>query len=71
MFDKIVLENGKMLMFVLDCYKNQKICDNAVSNNSHALGSLPNSCKTQRRYDKGLSIYLFQYFMLYLYATCS
>ena len=33
MFDKAILENGRLLEFVPDCYKNQQMCDKAVDNN--------------------------------------
>ena len=35
--DKIILENGEILKFVSDCYKNQKMCNKVVDNYSHVL----------------------------------
>ena len=31
-YDKVITENGGMLKFIPDCYKNQKMCDKAVDN---------------------------------------
>ena len=37
-----MLENdGWMLMFIPDYYKDKKMCDNANHNYAHALGSVP------------------------------
>ena len=41
-----------MLMFIPDCHKNHKMCDNAVDYCSHALEFVPNYHKTQKMYDK-------------------
>ena len=35
--NKVILENGGTLMFVPDCYKNQKMCYKTVDNYTHAL----------------------------------
>ena len=37
---KVILENEGTLMFVIDWYKNQKLCNKAVDNYAHALESL-------------------------------
>ena len=34
MCDEAVLENGRILKYVTDCYKNLKICNKAVANYS-------------------------------------
>ena len=46
--DKVILENGGMLMFILDPYKDQNMCNKAVDNYAHALGSVPNYHTTQK-----------------------
>ena len=46
MCDKVILENGEMLMFVSDCYKNQKLCNKAVETYRHALEFVPDCYKT-------------------------
>ena len=43
MCHKITPENGGMLEFIPDCYKNRKMCDKAVVNYSYPLKSVP-SC---------------------------
>ena len=35
--DKVILENGRTLMFVPDRYKNQKVCYKAVDNYPNIL----------------------------------
>ena len=35
-------QNGAMLKFVPDCYKNQRMCNKAVNNYAHALQFVPN-----------------------------
>ena len=50
MFDKVILENGGMLLFITDCCNNKKIwkiCDKAVDNYSHALKFVLECYKTQ------------------------
>ena len=37
MCEKVITENGEMLGFFPDCYKNKKMFDKAVDNYSHAL----------------------------------
>ena len=40
MSDKVILENGGMLMFVTGCYKDQNMCNKGVANYAHAFGSV-------------------------------
>ena len=35
------IENGEMLGFTLDCYKDQKMCSKAADNYTHALKFAP------------------------------
>ena len=42
MCHKIILENGRMLGFILDCYKSQKMCNKALDNYSYPLKSVLN-----------------------------
>ena len=37
-----------MLIFVPDCYKNKKLCNEAVDNYVHALEFVPDCYKTQK-----------------------
>ena len=37
MCDKAILENGGTLKSLLDCYKNQEICNKGVDYYSHVL----------------------------------
>ena len=60
MYDKVILDNGVMLWFIIDCYKNQKLCYNAVDNCSHALEFVPD-CNKQRYVIKLLTPILLQY----------
>ena len=46
MCDNIVLENGGMLKFIHDCYKNQKMCNKAIDNYAHALDFVPDCFNT-------------------------
>ena len=32
MCDKVILENGRTLMVVLNCYKNERMCNEGVDN---------------------------------------
>ena len=41
MCDKAVLENGRTLKSVPDCYKKQEICNKVVDNYPHPLEFLP------------------------------
>ena len=45
MCDKAVLENGDMLKFVSDCYKNKKMYNSAVDNYAHAVEFIPDKTK--------------------------
>ena len=56
--DKVILENGEMLMFIPDCYKNQKIVNKIVDYYSYALEFLADCYKTQKCVIK-LSILIF------------
>ena len=47
MFNKVIIENGGILKFIFDCYKDQKMCDKAVDNYSHALKTASDCFKTQ------------------------
>ena len=49
MCDKVILENGGTLNFVLHCYKNQEIFNKAVDNYLHALHFVPDCFMTQKR----------------------
>ena len=40
MCDTVILEIGGMLMFIHDCYRDQNMCNTAVDNYPHALGSV-------------------------------
>ena len=55
MSDKDVLENGRTLKFVSDCYKNQQMCDKTLDNYSHTLEFLPDCYITQKRCDKAVN----------------
>ena len=55
MYDKIVLENGGMLKFVPDCYKNQAMCNKTDDNYAHALEFVSNSYKTQKMCNKSVN----------------
>ena len=55
MCDKVILENGGMLMFIPDHYKDQNICNKVVDKYSHALKSVSDCYKTQKMCDKGFS----------------
>ena len=48
------IENGEMLKFIPDCYKNQKLCDKAVDNYAHALEYVPFCKKTQKICNKAV-----------------
>ena len=36
-YDKVIAENGGMLKFVPDCYKNEQLCNKAVGSYTYAL----------------------------------
>ena len=52
MCNKAILENGRVLESVPDCYKNQQMCDKP-----HALKFFPNCCKSPKMYDKVVNTY--------------
>ena len=52
MCDKAILENGRLLEFVPDCYKNQQMCDKAVDNNPQKLKFVPDCYNTARNVSK-------------------
>ena len=41
MCDEAILENGRTLEAVPDCYKNLEMCDKAVDNYPHAFKFVP------------------------------
>ena len=45
MCDKVAIENGGMLGFSPDYYRDQKMFDNTVDNYSHALRCVPDCCQ--------------------------
>ena len=59
MCNKVILENGCMLRFIPDCYKNEKICDKDVDCYSYALKFVPDCYKTQAMCDKAVDTCLF------------
>ena len=50
MGDKAISENGATLNSVLDCYKNQEICNKAVDNYPHVLEFVPECYKTSSHF---------------------
>lgn len=48
MCKKITIENGVMLGFLPDCYKDKKICQKAVDNYVHASWHVPNCYNTEQ-----------------------
>ena len=48
MCDKAILENGRTLKSVPECYKNQEICNKAIDNYPHALEFVPENFMTQK-----------------------
>ena len=46
MCDKAVLENGRTLESVPDCYKNQQVCDKAADNYPQSLKFTPDCYMT-------------------------
>ena len=34
---KVIIENGRMLWFISECYKDQNMCNKAVDDYPHAL----------------------------------
>ena len=66
MCDKVFLRNGGILKLIPDNYKNQKICDKAVYNYSHALESIPDCFNTQKSVIKLLILILLQCYFDFL-----
>ena len=54
MCEKAILENGKTLESVSDCYRNQQMCDQAVDNYSYALKFVPDCYMNQKLCEKGV-----------------
>ena len=52
MCDKVILENGGLIKFVADCYKNEKMCNKAINNYAHTLEFVPDYHKSQEMCDK-------------------
>ena len=59
MCDKFIIENCAILAFIPDCYKCQKMCEQAVDNYYHALRFGPSCYKTKKK--KLLVLILLQY----------
>ena len=57
MCDKVYLQNSGMLMFIPDWCKDQSMCNKAVDNYAHTLGSVLDCYKTQNMRDKAASTY--------------
>ena len=53
----VILQNGGILMLILDCYKDQNMCNKTLDNYDHALGSVCDCSKTQNICDKVVSTY--------------
>ena len=49
MCDKAILENGKLLNSVFDCYKDQEMCNKAVDNYPDALEFVPDHVMTEKK----------------------
>ena len=54
---QVNLENGGMLRFIPNCYKNQKMCDKAIVNYFHPLEFVPDCYKTRNMSDKAVDTY--------------
>ena len=52
-----MLENGGRLESVPYCYEDQKMCNKAVDNYTHALKLVANCYKTQEMCDKPVNTY--------------
>ena len=65
MFDKIFLENGEMLRFIHDTYKNQDMCDKAVDSYPSAIQVVSECYQTQKTSDK-LLILVLLYLIVFL-----
>ena len=63
MCDKVIIENGGMLMFTSDCYKDNNcyccLCNKAVDDYAHVLGSVPDCYKIQKMCNKAASTFPF------------
>ena len=57
----VILENGGMLRLILDCYKNQKICDKNADMYFYALEFVIDCCETPKYTIKLLILILLQY----------
>ena len=55
MWGKVITEDGVVLGFFPDCYKNQKMRDKAVDNYFHALRFVPDSIRL-KNYAAKLSV---------------
>ena len=60
-FDKVILENGGMLLFIPDCYNYQAMYNKAVDSFGHALEYVPDCCKTKKNVIKLSARTLLQY----------
>ena len=56
MCDRVILENGGT-MFILECYKNQKMCNNVIDDYPHAFEFLPDYFQTQKMCNKAVDTY--------------
>ena len=52
-----ISENGEMLMFLPNFYKNQKLCNKAVNTFSSEIWFAPECNKTQEMRDKSVDTY--------------
>ena len=57
MFDKVIVENGGMLMFIPDRCNDQNMCNKAVDSYSHALRSITDCYKILKSSGKAVSTY--------------
>ena len=48
MRDKVIPENSRLLKYIPDCYKNQKVCNKAVRRYFHALEFILKCYKTHK-----------------------
>ena len=68
MCDEVIIENGRMLGFIPDYYKNQKTCDKAVDNYSLALNLSPIAIRLNKCV-RNLSVLILLQYNLFLNAT--
>ena len=68
---KAILKNSEMLMFISNCYMDQKMYKKAVDSYRHALRSVPNWYKTQYCVTRlsGLILKQCKYFLICLRFT--